>query len=51
MDQSRGVEEKQREAGATHATECSEQAPLIFKGYPKLMDQGLEGINEGCSPE
>ena len=29
-----GVEEKQREAGATHATECSERAPPTFKGYP-----------------
>ena len=41
-----GVEEKQREAGATHATECSEWAPPTFKGYPELIDQGLEGINE-----
>ena len=51
VDQFGGVEEKQREAGATHATEWSERAPPTFKGYPELIDQGLEGKNEGRSPE
>ena len=51
IDQSRGVEEKQGEDGATRATECSEWAPPTFKGYPELIDQGLQEINEGHSPK
>ena len=25
--------------------------PLLLKGYPELIDQGLEGGNEGYSPK
>ena len=31
--------------------ECSELAPSSLKGYPELIEQGLEGMNEGCSHE
>ena len=51
INQSGGMEEKQREAGASHAAECSEEATPTSKGYPELINQGLERINEGRSPK
>ena len=51
IEQTGGVEESRGRLVQLMQLNVHSGHLLLLKGYLELIDQGLKGINEGCSPK